>query len=57
MEELIQKLLHLEKIKTDAYTMDFATCEVSEIVSSIITDFKPIFSEKFTINMSNSSIR
>ena len=22
--------------------MDFATCEVSEIVSSIITDFKPI---------------
>lgn len=54
MEELIQKLLHLEKIKTDAYTMDFATCEVSEIVSSIITDFKPIFKEKeFTITGSS----
>ncbi len=46
MEELIGKLLHLEKIKTDAYTMDFAKCEVSEIVNSIITDFKPIFSSK-----------
>ena len=54
MEELIGKLLHLEKIKTDAYTMDFATCEVSEIVSSIITDFKPIFSSKeFTITGSS----
>ncbi|MBE6748689.1 MAG: HAMP domain-containing histidine kinase [Ruminococcaceae bacterium] len=54
MEELIQKLLHLEKIKTDAYTMDFNMCEVSEIVSSIITDFKPIFSEKeFTITGSS----
>lgn len=50
MEELIRKLLHLERIKTDAYTMDFATCEISEIVSSIITDFKPIFKEKeFTV--------
>ena len=54
MEELIGKLLHLEKIKTDAYTMDFATCEVSEIVSSIITDFKPIFSEK-EFNITGSS--
>jgi len=54
MEELIGKLLHLEKIKTDAYTMDFATCEVSEIVSSIITDFKPIFAEKeFTVTGSS----
>ncbi len=54
MEELIQKLLHLEKIKTDAYTMDFATCEVREIVSSIITDFKPIFKEKeFTVTGSS----
>lgn len=54
MEELIQKLLHLEKIKTDAYTMDFGTCEASEIVSSIITDFKPIFeSKEFTITGSS----
>ncbi|MBR2877159.1 MAG: HAMP domain-containing histidine kinase [Clostridia bacterium] len=54
MEELIRKLLHLEKIKTDAYTMDFATCEVSEIVNSIITDFKPIFADKeFTITGSS----
>lgn len=54
MEELIQKLLHLEKIKTDAYTMDFNMCEVQEIVSSIITDFKPIFKEKeFTVTGSS----
>lgn len=54
MEELIRKLLHLEKIKTDAYTMDFNMCEVQEIVSSIITDFKPIFSSKeFTITGSS----
>ncbi|MBE6751739.1 MAG: HAMP domain-containing histidine kinase [Ruminococcaceae bacterium] len=54
MEELIRKLLHLEKIKTDAYTMDFNMCEVQEIVSSIITDFKPIFKEKeFTVTGSS----
>ena len=54
MEELIQNLLHLEKIKTDAYTMDFNMCEVQEIVSSIITDFKPIFKEKeFTVTGSS----
>lgn len=46
MEQLISKLLHLEKIHADAYTMEFETCSVESIVGSLIADFKPIYSEK-----------
>lgn len=49
-EELVAKLLHLEKIKSDAYTMNFQLYSVEEIVNSIMLDMKNIFPEKqFTI--------
>ncbi len=45
-EELVAKLLRLEKIKSDTYVMDFQFYEVGEILKSIILDMKHIFPEK-----------
>ena len=45
-EELVAKLLRLEKIKSDTYVMDFQFYEISEILKSIILDMKHIFPEK-----------
>lgn len=45
-EELVAKLLRLEKIKSDTYIMDFRFYEISEILKSIVIDMKHIFPEK-----------
>ena len=45
-EELVAKLLRLEKIKSDTYVMDFRFYEISEILKSIFLDMKHIFPEK-----------
>ena len=45
-EELVAKLLRLEKIKSDTYVMDFRFYEISEILKSIVIDMKHIFPEK-----------
>ena len=45
-EELVAKLLRLEKIKSDTYSMDFQFYEISEILKSIVLDMKHIFPEK-----------
>ena len=45
-EELVAKLLRLEKIKSDTYVMDFHFYEVDEILKSIVLDMKHIFPEK-----------
>ncbi len=45
-EELVAKLLRLEKLKSDTYNMDFQFYEVSEILKSIVLDMKHIFPEK-----------
>lgn len=56
-EELIAKLLKLEKIKTDVYCMDFKLYEISDIVNSIAFDFKSMFSEKQFEIQGNSKMR
>ena len=51
MESLVFNLLKLEKIKSDAYTMEFTEHNFEEIISEIIGSFKPMFPEKvFEIN-------
>lgn len=45
-EELVAKLLRLEKIKSDTYVMDFQFCDVDEILKIIVFDMKHIFPEK-----------
>ncbi len=46
MESLVFNLLKLEKIKSDAYTMDFTEHSLDEIIGEIIGNFKPLFLEK-----------
>lgn len=46
MENLIYKLLRLEKIKSDSYVMDFKSCEIKEIADEIVDEFKPMFRNK-----------
>ena len=51
MESLVFNLLRLEKIKSDAYEMNFVEQSLDEIVGEIIGNFKPLFPEKeFIIN-------
>ena len=51
MESLVLNLLKLEKIKSDAYTMDFTEHSLDEIVAEIVGNFKPMFPQKeFEIN-------
>lgn len=46
MENLIQKLIRLEKIKSSAYVMDFQPCRIDEVIKEIISAFNPLFPEK-----------
>lgn len=46
MENLIQNLLKLEKIRSDAYVMEFQKSETKVIIEEIITDLKHIFPQK-----------
>lgn len=55
MENLVFNLLKLEKIRSDAYTMDFKEHSLEEVISEIIGNFKPMFPEKeFIVNGSAS---
>lgn len=45
-EELVAKLLRLEKIKSDAYDMDFQYYEISGIIDGLAVDMKHIFPKK-----------
>ena len=56
-EELIAKLLRLEKLKSDAYNMNFQFYEMSDIVGSIIIDMKHIFPEKKFSILGESKMR
>lgn len=46
MESLVFNLLKLEKIKSDAYEMNFVEQSIDEIIGEIIGNFKPLFPEK-----------
>lgn len=57
MENLIYRLLRLEKIKTDSYVMDFRFFDVSEIANEVIDEFRPLFPEKQYSVIGNSKLR
>ncbi len=46
MESLISQLLKLEKIKSDAYEMDFRFYDINQIANEIINDFKAVYKTK-----------
>ena len=57
MESLIFNLLRLEKIKSDAYIMDFTKHSLDEIIGEIIGNFKPLFPEKNFIVYGTADLR
>lgn len=57
MEKLVYQLLRLEKIKTEAYVMDFKNNKAEEIVSRITADFKPLFPDKQFVISGKSVLR
>ena len=46
MEGLIYRLLRLEKIRSDAYVMEFQFYETADIVKNLLSDFQPLFPKK-----------
>ena len=46
MESLIYRLLRLEKIRSDSYTMNFQFYEVSSIINELVAEFQPLFQDK-----------
>lgn len=57
MESLIQNLLKLEKIKSDAYVMDFKNEQTRNIVDEILEDLKHIFPKKELTVTGNGVLR
>lgn len=57
MERLVYQLLRLEKIKTEAYVMEFKKNRAEDIVSRITADFKPLFPDKQFIVKGKSLLR
>lgn len=54
MENLIQKLLRLEKIRSDSYVMDFKMYNIRDIVDGLLSEFYHLFPNK-TYNAVGSS--
>lgn len=57
MENLIYKLLRLEKIKGDSYIMDFKLESFAELSNEIIDEFRPIFPSKTYNVVGDSNVR
>lgn len=46
MENLIHRLLRLEKIRSDSYIMNFQLYDVDNIIHELIEEFRPLFRNK-----------
>ncbi len=46
MEDLIARLLRLEKIRTDAYAMNFQTYDAADLIDPLIAQFRHLFPKK-----------
>ncbi|MGN0531864.1 MAG: sensor histidine kinase [Eubacterium sp.] len=57
MENLIYKLLRLEKIKSYSYTMDFQFESMAELSKEIVDEFKPMFPNKTYTVIGDSRLR
>lgn len=57
MENLIQRLLRLEKIKSDSYVMDFKVWEVRDIVREMMSEFYHLFPDKKYSIVGSSELR
>lgn len=57
MEGLVQSLLRLEKLKSDAYSMEMKSCEISDLIRENLSVFYPLFPQKQYILTGSSRMR
>lgn len=57
MENLVCRLLRLEKIRSDSYVMDFRTYDSAEFINPVVSDFRHLFPEKEYSVKANGKIR
>ncbi len=57
MEQLIFKLLRLEKLVSDAYVMNFEDMEIYEIAGDIVSEFRSLYPEKQYTIVGNGVLR
>lgn len=57
MENLVFRLLRLEKIRSDSYVMDFRTYDAAEFIDPVISDFSHLFPEKVYTVRADGKIR
>ncbi len=55
MESLVSQLLRLQKIKSDAYTMDFRENSLNDLVNGVTEDLKAIYPDR-SITVSGSAV-
>ncbi len=57
MEKLIRDLLKLEKIRSDAYTMEYGNYAVEDIIGELIGEFRHLFPNKCYTVKGKSTVR
>lgn len=57
MEDLIARLLRLEKIRTDAYTMNFQTYDAADLIDPLIAQFRHLFPKKLYAVTARGKVR
>lgn len=57
MEQLIQNVLKLEKIRSETYRMNFELCDLSKIAMTLQAELQPLFPRKQILVKGSASIR
>lgn len=57
MEQLVARLITLEKISSDTYRMDFEDCSLSELGEPLAADFRRLFPKKSISFSASGSLR
>ncbi len=57
MEQLIQNVLTLEKLRSDTYEMHFVPCTLTEIAEAVVRELQPLFPHKQITVTGNGQMR
>lgn len=57
MEQLIQNVLTLEKIRSETYRMNFENCDLSKLAMTIRSELQPLFPKKQILVKGQATIR
>ncbi len=57
MENLVKNLLKLEKLRSDAYEMEFSPCSMGKIINEVTAEYSHMFPEKRITLLGDAEIR